>query len=322
MRVARLISLVLLLQSRETMTATELARELEVSERTIYRDVAALSAAGIPVYADMGRTGGYRLVGGYRTRLTGLSRAEAEALFLSGLRGPARDLGLAETVSAAQLKVLAALPPGLRDVSDQAAQRFHLDAPGWFRTTEPPPLLAALARATWQDECVGIRYRRYRSEREVARTAAPYGLVLKGGDWYLVARVGADFRTYRVGRIQAVEPTGESFTRDATFDLAAFWDASAEDFLTSIYTTEITVRVRTESLHRLRSITERPPADSAIEAAVPDGPDWVRTDLPVESLEVAFHQLLALGPEIEVIDPPELRERLAAAGRQLAELYS
>ncbi|HVX44400.1 MAG TPA: YafY family protein [Mycobacteriales bacterium] len=323
MRVARLISLVLLLQSRETMTATELARELEVSERTIYRDVAALSAAGIPVYADMGRTGGYRLVGGYRTRLTGLNRAEAEALFLSGLRGPAGDLGLAEAVTTAQLKVLAALPPALRDVSAQAGQRFHLDAPGWFRDGAPPPLLTELARATWQDECVGIRYRRFRSERDLLRTVAPYGLVLKGGgDWYLVAQVDQQFRTYRVDRMQEVRPTGDTFTRDPEFDLAAFWTASAARFLESMFVAEVGIRIRTESLHRLHSIIERPAVTQAIANAEPDGPDWMRTRLPVESPQVAYGQLLRLGPEVEVLDPPEVRERLATTGRRLAELYS
>ena len=151
MRAARLINLVLLLQSRGTLTAAELAAELEVSERTVYRDVLALSAAGVPVYAEQGRAGGYRLVGGYHTRLTGLSRSEAEALFLAGLPGPARDMGLAEPVKTVRRKVLAALPPGLRAASERAGQRFHLDAPGWFAETEPPPQLAELAQAVWQD---------------------------------------------------------------------------------------------------------------------------------------------------------------------------
>lgn len=321
MRVARLISLVLLLQSRETMTAAELARELEVSERTIYRDVTALSAAGIPVYADMGRTGGYRLLGGYRTRLTGLSRAEAEALFLSGLRGPAGDLGLAETVAAAQLKVLAALPPTLRDVSAQAGQRFHLDAPGWFRDAGAPPLLESLARATWQDECVRLTYRRYRSERDLNRTVAPYGLVLKAGDWYLVAHVRQQLRTYRVDRIREIEPTGESFTRDPTFDLAGYWERSRTAFLESMFTDEVTLLIRAESLRRLHNIIETPAAMRGIERAQPDRPGWVHTVLPVESIEIAYGQLLSLGPDVEVLEPDHLRSRMAAAGADMAALY-
>lgn len=303
------------------MTAAELARELEVSERTIYRDVTALSAAGIPVYADTGRSGGYRLVGGYRTRLTGLSRAEAEALFLSGLQGPAEALRLADTISAAQLKVLAALPPPLRDVSVQVSQRFHLAAPGWFRDAEVPPMLEPLARAIWRDECMRLTYRRYGSERDLIRTAAPYGLVLKAGDWYLVARVREQLRTYRVARIRAIEPTDEAFTRDPTFDLAGFWAQSRAAFVESIFTAEVTLRVRTRSLPRLHRIIEAPAARRGIEAAQPDRPGWVRTVLPVESIEIAHGQLLRLGAEVEVLEPPRLREMMAADSAGMAELY-
>ncbi|MEV6119545.1 WYL domain-containing protein [Streptomyces sp. NPDC052077] len=186
MRAARLIRMVLLLQSRPSMTAAELARELEVSERTVTRDAQALSEAGVPVYAERGRTGGYRLVGGYRTRLTGLARGEAEALFLSGVPGALRDMGLEDAASAARLKVSAALLPSLRDAPRTAAQRFHLDAPGWFREPRTPPLLPAVAEAVWDDRRIAARYRR--GDREVVRELEPYGLVLKAGVWYLCAR--------------------------------------------------------------------------------------------------------------------------------------
>ena len=320
MRAARLISLVLLLQSRETMTGAELARELEVSERTIYRDVLALSAAGIPVYADRGRAGGYRLLGGYRTRLTGLSRTEADALFLSGLPGPAGDMGLAEVVATAQLKVLAALPSGLRDASARVDRRFHLDVPGWFRYAEPPPRLADLARAVWQDRTVELRYRR--RDREVTRIVQPYGLVLKGGGWYLVARVGEDHRTYRVDRVVGVEVGDTPFTRDETFDLAGFWAAQAADFVRTMLADEITVRLSPVGLRALRHAVEPPAADAAAAAAgAPDGQGWVVTRLPVESVKVAYGQLLGLGPEVEVLDPPGLRDWMAAAARRMTWLY-
>ncbi|WP_405143730.1 YafY family transcriptional regulator [Sphaerisporangium sp. NBC_01403] len=319
MRASRLISLVLLLQSRDTMTAAELARELEVSERTVSRDVLALSAAGVPVYADRGRRGGYRLVGGYRTRLTGLSRAEAEALFLSGLAGPMRDMGLADAVSSARLKVLAALPPGLRDASARAGQRFHLDTPGWFADADPPPLLADLARAVWQDRVVELRYRR---GREVTRTVRPYGLVLKNGVWYLVGQVGEDYRTYRVDRVVSVAVTDEGFARDEGFDLLAFWTAGVAGFLTSLLVEEITLRVSPDGLRVLRATVEPPAARQALAGAgEPDERGWVVTRLPVESLEVAYGVLLRLGPEAEALDPPSLRARLRDAARRLAALY-
>jgi predicted DNA-binding transcriptional regulator YafY len=318
-RASRLISLVLLLQSRDTMTAAELARELEVSERTVSRDVLALSAAGVPVYADRGRRGGYRLVGGYRTRLTGLSRAEAEALFLSGLSGPIRDMGLADAMSSARLKVLAALPSGLRDASARAGQRFHLDTPGWFVDADPPPLLADLARAVWQDQVVELRYRR---DREVTRTVCPYGLVLKNSVWYLVGQVGDDYRTYRVDRAVAVTPTGEGFVRDEEFDLLAFWTAGVAGFLTSLLTERITLRLSPVGMRVLRAVVEPPAAREALAAAgEPDEHGWVVTRLPVESLKVAYGLLLRFGPEAEVLDPPGLRAQLVDAVARLTALY-
>ncbi|MGW0712945.1 helix-turn-helix transcriptional regulator [Streptomyces sp. NPDC002643] len=236
MRAARLIRMVLLLQARSSMTAAELARELEVSERTVTRDAQALSEAGVPVYADRGRAGGYRLIGGYRTRLTGLARGEAEALFLSGVPGALRDMGLEDAASAARLKVSAALLPSLRDAPRTAAQRFHLDAPNWFKEPKTPDLLPALAEAVWDDRRVLARYRR--GDTEVERLLEPYGLVLKAGVWYLCARVpisgpgteveagavtevgavsgagsGAGaFRTYRIDRFTTIDTTPDSAT--------------------------------------------------------------------------------------------------------------
>jgi predicted DNA-binding transcriptional regulator YafY len=301
------------------MTAGELARELEVSERTVYRDVLALSGAGIPIYAEQGRGGGYRLVGGYRTGLTGLSREEAEALFLSGLPGPAGQLGLAGEVAAVRLKMLAALPPALRDATETTGRRFHLDIPGWWTTADPPPLLTELARASWADEVVELTYRR---DREVTRTVEPYGLVLKAGIWYLVARVDGGHRTYRVDRAVAVEPTGVRFERDQAFDLPAFWAERTADFVASMLTAEVTVRLSPQGMRTLGHAVEAPAAHRAREAAgEPDADGWVVTRLPVESLTVGYSALLRLGPEVEVLGPPELRERMTETAARLAELY-
>ncbi|MEU7678355.1 YafY family protein [Micromonospora taraxaci] len=321
MRASRLISLLLLLQARGSMTAGELARELEVSERTVYRDVLALSAAGVPVYADRGRDGGYRLLGGYRTRLTGLTRDEAEALFLSGLPGPAGDMGLADAVAAAELKVLAALPPALRDAPARAGQRFHLDVPGWFRETPPPPWLTDLARAVWRDRLVELRYRR--GDREVTRRVQPYGLVLKSGAWYLVGRVDDDTRTYRVDRVTGVEVGEESFARDEGFDLAGHWREQAGSFLRAMLRAEATVRLSPVGLRRLRHLVDAPFVYDEVVAAAgePDGQGWVVARLPVESVGVAYHQLLGLGPEVEVLDPPELRRLFTDAADRFRALY-
>ncbi|MFH8615839.1 helix-turn-helix transcriptional regulator [Streptomyces sp. NPDC017979] len=342
MRAARLIKMVLLLQSRPSMTGAELARELEVSERTVTRDAVALSAAGVPVYADRGRAGGYRLIGGYRTRLTGLGRSEAEALFLSGLPGALREMGLADAASAARLKVSAALLPSLADASASAAQRFHLDAPGWYHEPRTPPMLTRIAEAVWDDRRVRAEYGNRRGER-VERLLEPYGLVLKAGVWYLCARVDGTYRVYRIDRFSAVDPVdvegpggdgtdnglrdaGDAadayFERDPDFDLPAFWAERAAQFARSILRTQVVVRVTAEGARRLPHVTDQAAARDALAAA--DGPDAageLTVTLPVESHEVAYAQLMTLGPDVEVLAPAELRATFAAAAERMAARY-
>ncbi|MFF1642830.1 helix-turn-helix transcriptional regulator [Streptomyces sp. NPDC058246] len=324
MRAARLIKMVLLLQSRPSMTAAELARELEVSERTITRDAQALSEAGVPVYADRGRAGGYRLVGGYRTRLTGLARSEAEALFLSGVPGALREMGLEDAASAARLKVSAALLPSVRDASRAAAQRFHLDAPAWFSEPETPELLPAVADAVWDDRRIVARYRR--GEAEVERSLEPYGLVLKAGVWYVCARVpdaeAGSFRVYRIDRFTAVTLDEERFRRDGEFDLPGFWRERADQFARSILRAEVVVRVSPDGVRRLPYVLDPASAEEALDApGAPDARGWVTVTLPVESEEVAHTQLSGLGPEVEVLSPATLRDRFARDAVRLAELY-
>ncbi|GGO53466.1 transcriptional regulator [Streptomyces daqingensis] len=354
MRASRLIRMVLLLQTRGAMTGAELATELEVSERTVSRDVLALSEAGVPVYADRGRSGGYRLVGGYRTRLTGIARSEAEALFLSGVPSALRDMGLADAASAARLKVSAALLPELRDAPRTASQRFHLDAPGWWREPEAAPRqLPALAEAVWDDRRVRVRYRRRGGD--VERELEPYGLVLKAGVWYLAARVvdGGDRRVYRVDRVEGVT-SGGRFERDEDFDLPAFWAERSAAFARSILRDEVVLRLTPAGRRRLRHVTDRGAAEEALAKAEPLPPHRgsaesrrdargaedagaagrgassaarsaddgdVRVVLAVESLDVAESQLRALGPECEVLGPPALRARFADAAHRMAALY-
>ncbi|MEI7033838.1 helix-turn-helix transcriptional regulator [Streptomyces pratensis] len=321
MRAARLIKMVLLLQSRPAMTAAELAAELEVSERTVARDAQALSEAGVPVYAERGRAGGYRLIGGYRTRLTGLARDEAEALFLSGLPAALREMGLEDAASAARLKVSAALLPSLRDASSSAARRFHLDAPSWYHEPRTPALLPAVADAVWDDRLLRARYRG-RGGTEVERELAPYGLVLKAGVWYLCAAADGDFRVYRIDRFTAAKPAEERFERDEGFDLGEFWEARSAEFARSLLRTEVTVRVSERGARRLAYAGDRAAAAAALAQAPPAGPDGLRTvTLPMESLDVAYEQLLPLGPELEVLAPEALRARFAEAAERLHELY-
>jgi predicted DNA-binding transcriptional regulator YafY len=302
------------------MTAAELARELEVSERTITRDAQALSEAGVPVYADRGRTGGYRLIGGYRTRLTGLARGEAEALFLSGVPGALREMGLADAASGARLKVSAALLPAVRDAPDSAARRFHLDAPGWYQDPVTPELLPVIAGCVWGDRLLSARYRR--RDSEVQRELAPYGLVLKAGVWYLCACCEGTFRVYRTDRFSSVEPLEGHFARDGAFDLPAFWEERAAEFARSLLRTEIVLRLSAPGARLLPDVMDRAAARAALGAArPPDELGRITVTLPVESEEVAYSQLLTLGPEAEILEPPSLRARFADAAARSRQLY-
>jgi predicted DNA-binding transcriptional regulator YafY len=323
-RASRLISLLLLLQSRGRMTAAELAAELDVSERTVYRDVLALSEAGVPVYAEYGRDGGYRLVDGFRTRLTGLTRPEAEALFLSGTaaaRSTAAQLGLADTLAAAHLKVLAALPAELRDTSAHVSLRFHLDAPGWFRRTDPPPQLSTLAGAVWTDHRITATYQG-RDNRVVQRTLDPYGLVLKNAVWYLVARTKDAFRVYRVDRFTDLTATTDTFARDDSFDLPTFWTARATDFERTILRDTATVRLSPTGAARLKYAVDRLAAEEALATATPpDAAGRITIQLRIESVDIAHEDLLRLGTDAEVLAPQELRQKISATARGLAILY-
>jgi predicted DNA-binding transcriptional regulator YafY len=319
MRASRLVALLLLLQTRGQMTAGELARELEVSVRSVHRDVEALSAAGVPIYAERGPHGGIRLVDGYRTRLTGMTPDEAEALFLSGLPGPAAELGLGTVVAAARLKVLAALPPELRTRASRLVERFHLDAAGWFQADESVPNLAVLAEVVWDNRRVTIDYRR--DGTVVPRVIEPLGLVLKAGVWYVVASTEGQIRTYRASRIVRAEATDERFERPDGFDLAAYWAESSAAYERDAPRVDVVVRIREDRLGRLRDAVGTRAVREAERLDAPDPDGWLRLRLRIEWPDEAAHQLLRAGSVVEVLDPPEIREGLLATARRIVERY-
>jgi predicted DNA-binding transcriptional regulator YafY len=323
MRASRLVQLLLLLQTNGKMTASRLATELEVSVRTIYRDVEALSGAGVPIYAEAGPGGGVRLVDGYRTRLTGLTAEEAEALALSGLPGAASELGLGTVLAAAQLKVDAALPPELRSRAVRMRERFHLDAPGWFAREEPVPHLAVLSRAVWEEQRVEVRYAK--REGEVRRLVDPLGLVLKAGVWYLVGLSGRtrSVRTFRVSRVVAVRPLDEACQRPDGFDLAEQWARSSVAFFETWPSVDIQVRIRGDKIWHLREVLDPGAARAAIEgASEPDEDGWRVATLHLESLGVAVHELLRFGASLEVLEPTELRDTMAATAAEMVHRYA
>jgi predicted DNA-binding transcriptional regulator YafY len=289
-RASRLVSLLLLLQTRGQLTAADIGERLEVSERTVHRDVASLVAAGVPVEAVRGPAGGYRLAGGYRTRLTGLTGDEAEALFAAGMPGPAAELGLGHELAAARLKLLAALPAELQERASRASRLFHLDTRGWFRAEDRVPHLPELSAAVWRGTRVRMRYRE--GVKIVRRTIDPLGLVLKGGAWYLVAHRSAGMRVYRVSRIVSVRALAETFERPDGFELGAFWSEWSRAFEESLPRVEVKVR----------------------------SGDGERT-LVFESLAEAHRSLLRTGTRFEVLEPPDLRARVAETARELAAMY-
>jgi predicted DNA-binding transcriptional regulator YafY len=320
MRASRLLSILLMLQTRGRVTAEALAQTFEVSVRTIYRDIDELSAANVPVYADRGPGGGFQLLDGFRTKLTGLTEAEAETLFLSGLPGPASQLGLADQLLSAQLKLTAALPEKARADAQKIARRFHLDPVDWFRSAQSARLLPELARAAWTDTVVDITYRR--AGRTVGRRLGPLGLVLKAGTWYAVGQVGDDIRTYRVSNIVELTSTGDRFTRPRDFDLVRFWTDSARAYEVGLYRGKAVLHLSPRGMERLELLGAAV-ADAARDSARPlDDNGWVRAVVPIESIEQAALDLLRLGAEAEVLKPAALRRRVATAARAIAKINS
>ncbi|MBT2443753.1 WYL domain-containing protein [Streptomyces sp. ISL-36] len=322
MSASRLLSVLLLLQSRGRMSAQGIADELGVSVRTTYRDLARLQATGVPIYAEPGRGGGYQLIDGYRTRLTGMSEGEARALFFAGLPGPAADLGLAAEVSAARLKLLAALPTGLREEAARVAAVFHLDAPGWYREPERTPHLPLFVDAVLTRRAVDVRYRRWRAPQEVNRRLHPYGLVLKSGTWYVVAATDKGIATYRVAQVLDAVRGDELFDRPEDFDLGAYWASYLDDFRARRYSGTATVRLSPRGRRRLPDNV--PPevvraVDSTATAVGDDG--WVEAVIPIEGTEHACGELLRLGGDVEVVAPAELRRAMSATVETLALAY-
>lgn len=322
MRASRLLSLLLLLQTRGHMTARQLATELEVSIRTVYRDIESLSSAGVPVYADRGPDGGYRLLDGYRTRLTGLTGEEADSLFLTGIPGPAAELGLGAVLAATELKLMAALPPESRSRAVRVRERFHLDAPGWFRDPEETPHLAAVADAVWDQRRIRVCYRRWARPQEVTRTLDPLGVVLKAGSWYLIARSEGEPRTYRVSRILRLDPMDEPFVRPEGFDLAAYWRSWSARFETDVYNGKAVIRLSPEAWRRMPHLLLPATVRAAQENAGPPDPEgWVPTVIPIESIRHAHTDLLKFGADIQVSEPPELRALILRSAEDLVRLY-
>jgi predicted DNA-binding transcriptional regulator YafY len=312
MRASRLLSILILLQLRGRMTAEALAEEFEVSIRTVYRDVDALSAAGVPIYGDRGPGGGFQLLDGYRTRLTGLAADEAEAMFMIGMPGPAAALGLGAAAARAGGKLLAALSPPVGEGAGRIGTRFHLDPVDWYHADEAVPFLPAIARAVLDQQAIEMSYESWSGLRDWR--VEPLGLVLKAGAWYLVATARRGVQTFRVSNIRTQQVTEDRFDRPVDFDLSSWWAASLERFETELRPARASIRLSALGRRRLAELGAYA-AEAVAAAEAPDENGWAIVSLPIETIDKAALTLLGLGPEVTVIAPDELR----AALRDLAE---
>jgi len=321
MRADRLIAIILLLQTRQQVTARELAKELEVSERTIYRDMIALSISGVPVYGTSGPEGGYALVESYRTSLTGLTPGEVRALFSLSIPAPLNDLGLSQELKAALRKLSASLPDARRDDEALVRQRIFLDAAGWHLGEESVPHLQTLYQAVWQDRQVNLKYHPMPMV-ELEMVVDPYGLVAKAGIWYLVSHRNDQIHVQRVSGILDVQILEQTFLRPGDFSLKEFWEQwclEREDQHSSF---TATVRVAPGFLPWLPMFFGGLIRQRLAQAGPPDEAGWVTLELSFENLETARERLLSCGGGLEVLSPIALRASILDYALQIVNRYS
>jgi predicted DNA-binding transcriptional regulator YafY len=321
MRADRLLSIMLLLQAHRRMTAHDLAERLEVSERTILRDMESLSVAGIPVVAERGMGGGWSLLGEYRTNLTGLNEAEIQALFLARSPRLLEDLGLGKAAEAAFIKLFAAVPASTRRDAESASQRIYVDVTGWNRSEESVPLLPLLQEAVWGERKLRFKYQRG-DDCDVERVVDPLGLVAKGSVWYLVAAIDGDIRNYRVSRMIEAEVMDQTFVRPEAFDLVTHWHQSAVEFKSRFPRYQVTARVHPKAVNRLYIIGRfsRVEQVEAPDEANEDG--WSRVSICFQFEDDACECLLGFGDQIEVLEPQELRQKIINRAKRVVEFYS
>ncbi|WP_421847374.1 helix-turn-helix transcriptional regulator [Marinomonas sp.] len=318
MRAGRILKVLMMLQTYDKVTAGALADACETSIRTVYRDIDTLSAIGVPVYSEQGVQGGYRLLQGYRTRLNGLSAKEAETLFLTGLSGPAQKMGLQATLADAQLKLKAALPENMRLEADRLQSRFLLDAPNWFSDDEKVTYLPDLMTAVLEQQCIVMQYQSWKGQ--IKRQTQPLGIVLKGGQWYLLAKVDNDVRTYRVSRIESLTLLDETFERPKDFNLAAFWQDSLRRMETIQFPIIAEVRLTPLGVKIMQHVCSSYALNQAKIEPIDDS-GWHRAKFPVGESSYGCTELLRFGAELEVIGPPQLRAEMEKLVSSLAMLY-
>ena len=319
MRADRLFSIVLLLQAHHQLTSRDLASRLEVSERTIHRDMEALSGAGIPVIAARGSGGGWSLLGEYRTTITGLTEAEIQSLFVTKPTKLLADLHLQKAADGAQLKLLASLPSAFRRGAEQTRQRIHVDVSGWSRREEAVPFLPILQEALWLERKLKITYERGENSEPVERLLSPLGLVAKGSVWYLVASIDESVRSYRVSRISEAEILDDAAPIPSDFNLADYWEHSASTFKRSVPNYLATFWVSPSVLLRLTFAGRFARVNETEET---DARGWKKVHVGFDVEEMACEYAVSFGPNLEVIEPLSLREKVVAMTKATLEFYA
>lgn len=318
MRASRLLSILIQLQIHGRVSARSLAERFEVSKRTIYRDVDELSAAGVPIYAERGAAGGFALLDGWQTRLTGMTGEEAEAILLSSLPATAADLGFGESAATARLKLFAAMPAQSSVAARRVADRFHFDPVPWHRRPAPRREdLRLLSRAVWECRRLALTYDSWAGPKP--RVLEPLGIVLKAGEYYFVAMRRGRPAIHKLDYARDLVLLDESFARPAEFDLAAAWQDALAQFEASLRRDIARLRVAPDAMSRLGSLN----ADMVepIFAATP-GPDgWREAEVPIESIGYAGGQLLGFGTAIEVLAPDALRAELRKRAEAVVARY-
>ena len=324
MRADRLLSILLLLQARGRQTACQLAEQLEVSERTIYRDIIALSTSGVPIYTERGPGGGIALIEEYRTTLTGLTREEVRALFMLSIPVPLADLGFDQDLRGALLKLSAALPKSLQGDSERARGRIYIDSSVWGPADEPVPHLRTIQQAVWDELRLHIHYSSILGMRSAPLEAwvEPYGLVSKAGVWYLVCMKGANSLVIPLSRILDVQMTTDRFTRQPEFELIAFWKSwcTKTSDLRSVY--PVKLRVSPDLMPFLPGSFSRQVKGAIQNTGLPDQQGWWTITLVFEYFEEARASLLKFGRALEVLEPYALRQSLVDYARQIIDFYS
>jgi predicted DNA-binding transcriptional regulator YafY len=320
MRADRLLSILLLLQARGRMTAGELSTELEVSERTVYRDIDALSIGGVPVYSERGPKGGFALVDTYRSNLTGLTEREVRALSMLSVPAPLVDLGVSQELRRALLKVAAAIPDFRRADEEKARQCFHLDSSWWRQGEESTPHLQAVHQAVWQNRTLWIAYRPPFAAR-IERSVAPYGLVAKAGVWFMVCGRNDRVHVHRVSDLLDVRVEDVSFARPAGFNLVEFWEQWCREYETLLSLFTATVRVAPGILPQLPQYFGSQIHTKVAQAGPSDAEGWITVQLTFRSFEDARDRLLGFGGGIEVLEPRALRASVRDYAEQIVGLY-